>query len=175
MASANIIAILTVSAKVKFIIKRGAEENSTTFTLRRYVDERAAQVEDLSDSKNVELTMSRFKILMNSVERMERALERGEKDQYQLGGNYFLTFDSTFISVRKFVFNHNTNRVFPTKEGVSLTHYQFSALKELFKEVEDVHAPEIKHYVPCPISPSHANQLGYLSCAECCPNTYIGY
>lgn len=172
----HVIAILSVSPKVKLFVNRGDNPLSTTFVLVRYPDARSAEVEDDGQAKKIELDLSRLRRLLNSVEKMDGDIANGvPTGREHLGGNIYLTFSSDFVGVRQFYFHRTRGDVFPTKEGVSLTHQQWSTLKGLLTEVENVHAPELKDYVPCSSSPNHDSQITFLRCGECSPNSLLGW
>lgn len=161
---------LRLDGKSCLFVLKEAGTGSLVFSLRRYSTNEIDRVSHYSPSeKSVTLTAGRFIGLTDLVKSIDQAVEDGEKTYWHVGGDYYVTVDNTFVSVRKYSFLGS--RLYPTREGIALNHFQWKRLIEAFEVIKKAFVRELSN-VECCIS-THGNQMAYFECIECNPRLTV--
>jgi len=115
--------------------------------------------------------LHRWKMLVDSLEFLDQALDEKREYATHLGGNVYSTVKASGICVdlRQHWLPPNQTEVVPTKKGITLRPGEYAKLKNVASVICDF-APELNLVVPCPYRSDHMNQLGFLSCPECKPD-----
>ena len=84
-----------------------------------------------------------------------------------------MTVSSTYqnVGIRQFWIPPGETELVATRKGISIGKTEFRKLKDLQEELHQA-VPELETVSKCLDNPSHANQLGALSCRECNPNDF---
>ncbi len=126
--------------------------------------------------KGSSLTMSRWKMLVDSFDSLDAALSEKRDYQSHLGGNVYASVQAngTCINIRQYWLPPNKTEVVPTKKGICLRSSEYAKLKDVVCVIGDF-VPELSSVVPCPYSSDHQNQLGFLRCPECNPDHFVDW
>ena len=135
--------------------------------------------------KGVSLTLMRYLSLRDAIPELTQALDKvidgaGEsKLQRHLGRNVYASVGAPFVgvSLRQWFMpkdsQHNAEdehlKLLPGK-GIFLNRSEWLKFCEMDQEMDN-HVPELKTTIRCFDRDDHMNQLGWLSCAECNPNS----
>lgn len=102
-----------------------------------------------------------------------------EKVDYMahLGSNYHVSLCNAFplVNIRRWFLPEDEQEIKPTRTGISLTLPQWEKLKMAMTVVRDILGDELEKVSFCELSDSHLGQMGYLTCSNCNPNTYMNY
>ena len=161
-------------------------DNNVSFTLgnERYVrigDWKGEKRVDLREwdnnkptKKGISLTLMRWKSLLDNIEYVDEALKSRKTYVHHLGGNVYCTVkeDNPCVDIRQHW--KPAEEVVPCKKGLCLRPGEYRRLKEILADIGAA-IPELDSIVPCLFQSDHANQLGFLSCAECNPNDYMNW
>ena len=123
--------------------------------------------------KGISLPLYRWKMLVNSFEFLDQAIDEKKEYKSHLGGNVYASVqaNSVCVDIRQFWLPEHQTEVAPTKKGICLRPTEYSKLKDVAMVLGDF-VPELSSIVPCPYRSDHMNQLGFLSCPECNPNNF---
>lgn len=168
-----------------FTFDLGSERNVKIYEHNTNVEETIIDVRLFDDDEPTEkgqsMTLSRWRILCDSLEIIDKNLEDVKKDKdvdyrLHLGGNVYVSVTSPYrcINIRKFYFMRNVKSgkktLYPTREGVSLRFPEWAKLKNNLSEI-NFHLPvELDSVVPCYARQDHSNQMAMLECMECNPS-----
>lgn len=168
-----------------FTFDLGSERNVKIYEHNTNVEETIIDVRLFDDDEPTEkgqsMTLSRWRILCDSIEIIDKNLEDVKKDKdvdyrLHLGGNVYVSVTSPYrcINIRKFYFMRNVKSgkktLYPTREGVSLRFPEWAKLKNNLCEI-NFHLPvELDSVVPCYARQDHSNQMAMLECMECNPS-----
>lgn len=124
--------------------------------------------------KGISLTLMRYKVLVDNLEFIDKALTNGTACHYHLGGNVYCTVKegNPCVDIRQFW--KPEEEVVPTRKGLCLRPLEYRRLKEILSDINNT-IPELSATVPCAFQSDHANQLGYLQCSECNPNDFMNW
>ena len=119
---------------------------------------------------------------IDSCIRHVKYLRDGEPVEYKkhLGGGIYLTVMSGFgcVNIRKYWVPDGSSdgsmSPVPTKLGLVLRLSEWDLLVESLEGVRNSH-PDLTSAVPCNEGLDHLNQMGYFTCSECNPFTYMQY
>ena len=142
--------------------------------LRHYVQ--GVGIEPYPTKKGVVLKPNRWALLKMSIELVDKLIaQKNEETTQHLGGNVYLRvllFNSCVrVDIRQWWKPPNSEQVVPTKRGVSLTEQQWQHLKDAIAVV-DTASDTMLSAQPCMFADDHANQLGFMTCPECSPDTW---
>ena len=165
-------------------VYRNAMDNITNFALgnNRYVkvcewkDEKRVDLRewenDKPTKKGISLTLMRWKQLVVHSDNVDEALKNNDAYTFHLGGNVYITTkkDNPCVDIRQYWKPEEV--IVPTKKGLCLRPSEYQRLKEVIPSIGEA-IPELSSVVPCVFRSDHANQLGFLQCAECNPNDYM--
>ena len=123
--------------------------------------------------KAISLPLYRWKLLVESFDSMDKALEEKEEYKSHLGRNIFasVTKNNVCVDIRQHWLPPNQAEVVPTKRGITLRPEEYEKLKDVACVIGDF-VPELSSVVPCPYTSDHMNQLGFLRCPECNPDNF---
>lgn len=168
-----------------FTFDLGSERNVKIYEHNTNVEETIIDVRLFDDDEPTEkgqsMTLSRWRILCDSIEIIDKNLEDVKKDKdvdyrLHLGGNVYVSVISPYrcINIRKFYFMRNVKSgkktLYPTREGVSLRFPEWAKLKNNLSVI-NFHLPvELDSVVPCYARQDHSNQMAMLECMECNPS-----
>ena len=138
------------------------------------IDVREWEIKDgkqIPTKKGISLPLNRWKMLVDSFEFLDQALDEKRKYATHLGWNVYSTVKATGIclDLRQHWLPPNQIEVLPTKKGITLRPGEYAKLKDVASVICDF-VPELNSVVPCPYRSDHMNKLGFLSCPECNPN-----
>ena len=87
-----------------------------------------------------------------------------------IGGGVYVNSKSPFnvVDIRMKVFDYNLKEEVYSETGVTLDPKEWEDLKNCISYVEE-QFPVILETTPCYQDDSHMNQMGMLTCPECCP------
>lgn len=113
----------------------------------------------------------------DSIEAKVIELVRGltVKQKWHLGSNIFASIDSEFnncIDIRQWFLPEGENDVMPTKKGIALPISQWHNLRDTIGPMEKF-IPELAQLEPCNLSDDHKNEIGFLRCNHCSPNSSL--
>ena len=93
-----------------------------------------------------------------------------------IGRNIMVTVQSCmpFVNIRKWFLPEGEEELVPTRKGICLTQSEWEKVLSHIEDVEEL-VPQVKDGVPCAFRDDHANQLGFLGCPHCSPNTFKEY
>ena len=125
--------------------------------------------------KGVSFNKTRWAMFIRHLDDMERSVDllRANQpvDYYQhIGGPYYASISLKFkcVNIRRYFLPPNTTKERPTRSGIAVRLDEWDALLLKIRELQE-RVPELKTSKPCYASDDHANQMGYLNCAECNP------
>ena len=152
-------------------------EESTSVDVRLFDDN------DVQTEKGQRMNLSRWKNLCESVEEVQSAVKKMKQREdvdlrIHLGGNVHVSVGSPYMCVNirqweRITFGNKS--LLPTARGVSLKFWQWEHLCQRLDEISFQLPVDLDTVVPCQLSPCHQNQLGYLKCEECNPDSYQEY
>jgi hypothetical protein len=127
--------------------------------------------EQLPTKKGISLPLHRWKMLVDSLEFLDQALDEKRDYATHLGRNVYATVKASGICVdiRQHWLPPNQTEVVPTKKRITLRPSEYAKLKDVVSVIGDF-VPELNSIAPCPYRSDHMNQLGFLSCSECNPD-----
>ena len=129
---------------------------------------------DKPAKKDISLPLMRWKILVDQIENVDKALQNKLAYGYHVGGNVYCSIDENSVCVDIRQYWKPNEEVVPTKKGICLRPKEHNRLKELIPSIGKA-LPELDGVVPCYLQSDHMNQLGALQCAECNPNDLINW
>jgi len=117
--------------------------------------------------------------LKNEINQACTSSLEGEKINkcWHLGGNKKVSVHSGYkkVDIRQFFLPPDDPELSPSKKGISLSFAEWEKLANiLFPEVNEK-VPQLKSFIPCMYTPSHATLAGRNKCPECNPDTYRNY
>ena len=138
------------------------------------IDVREWEIKDgkqIPTKKGISLPLHRWKMLVDSLEFLDQALNEKREYATHLGRNVYASVKVSGICVdlRQHWLPPNQTEVGPTKKGITLRPGEYAKLKDVASVICDF-VPELNLVVPCPYRSDHINQLGFLSCSECNPD-----
>lgn len=160
-----------------FTFDLGSERNVKIYEHNTNVEETINDVRLFDDDEPTEkgrsMSLSRWRILCDSIEIIDKNLEDVKKDKdvdyrLHLRGNVHVSVTSPYrsINIRKFNFMRNVESgkktLYLTREGVSLRIPEWAKLKNNLSEI-NCHLPvELDSVVPCYARQDHSNQMAML-------------
>lgn len=139
------------------------------------IDVREWEMKDklIPTKKGISLSLQRWKLLVDSLEFLDRSLDEQKDYKSHLGGNVYASIqaNNNCINIRQFWLPPNQTEIVPTKKGICLRSSEYAKLKAAASMIGDF-VPELNAVVPCPYSSDHMNQLGFLRCPECNPDNF---
>ena len=126
--------------------------------------------------KGISLPLHRWKLLVESFEWLDRALDEKQEYASHLGGNVYASVqaNNVCVNIRQFWLPENQTEIAPIKTGICLRPEEYCKLKDAAYRVGEC-VPELLSVVPCPYRSDHMNQLGFLSCPECNPTSFADW
>jgi hypothetical protein len=126
---------------------------------------------DIPTKKGISLSLGRWKILVDSIEDIDEALDHGRAYIRHLGGNVYCKVEErcVCVDIRQYWKPLGQDAVVPTKKGICLRPEEYKKLKDIVPDIGGV-IPELDGVVPCYLRSDHQNQEGLLECSECNPN-----
>jgi hypothetical protein len=140
------------------------------------IDVREWEIKDgkqIPTKKGISLPLHRWKMLVDSLEFLDQALDEKREYATHLGRNVYSIVKANGICVdlRQHWLPHNQTEVVPTKKGITLRRGEYAKFKNVASVICDF-VPKLNSVVPCPYRSDHMNQLGFLSCPECNPDHF---
>jgi hypothetical protein len=127
--------------------------------------------EEGKDTRQVFLTLQRFRMMALSADRLSCLLEQvaegvGEVDEMiHLGGDHYAAIKSPWIGVQIRKYYVLDGEVLPSHSGVCLKLHEWRVMMNnmggLYKRLK------LESIAPCSLSTDHANQEGAFQCMEC--------
>lgn len=119
--------------------------------------------------KGISLPLMRWKLLVESFDELDKALQDKTKYSSHIGGNVFVSArsDSVCIDIRQFWIPPNKTDLVPCRKGICLRPDEYSKLKDTATVMNEFQ-PLLNTCIPCIYE--HQNQIAMFECAECTPN-----
>ncbi|XP_046556771.1 uncharacterized protein LOC124265992 [Haliotis rubra] len=104
--------------------------------------------------------------------KLQEAIDQGRTHDYaHVGANMYATLDPNGgVDLRQWEKYEHLGRVVPTAKGILLSKQQWQKPRDCCDVMTDF-VPELKEMVPCMGQEDHQNQIGYLMCSFCNPNS----
>lgn len=150
-----------------FLLKDGRQQ--TYFSLRRLREtpDSDFMAVNLPSQCFLDLDMEAWKKLSSISHLVNTAVNENCKNFYHLSGEFFVTISDPFLNIRKYYCVPEQKVLKHTKVGIAMNFYQWKSLYRIMQEIESVHVPELRRFVPT--CWTHDNQLSAFDCSICHP------